>query len=452
MPTLNGKEVFSLARTKNTGIIKARSLAKDPATPIIVSDIDIWFSPETWAYLAHATTPLRALVPVYIMAANWEEREQKNHRDLGATGTIALTAANWATIRYDSRYIGYGAEDGKILQDLRQQGFHIDRKTTVYHIAHTRDSNQRNFKGRQDYHNPDFNPFRLSENASFAHSPTPTEQDTVPNIYTAPIMWPQFIGFELVRACNRATEHTACPSGDSDRYGGLDQSHKLDDATVLTAVKFAHDNGFTGHIVWHYYNEPLLAWSRTKALMLRIRQDTPAAKFTLWSNGDLIRRPWPELDSDPGAALRKSNGVDPEDLSLFDTCWISNYAKINWRFLTCHILTVHILDGNLDNRKLYMPANRRRCLRPFNELIIDHYGNAHLCCADWQGSTNLGNVYTNGYPSVVAAYVKVRDRVAKNPMPDGVPQLCLTCPIRSSQLGVLVPEMVADQQRYIDGL
>jgi hypothetical protein len=47
----------------------------------------------------------------------------------------------------------------------------------VYHIAHEQGTNQQNFGGRSDYHNPEFNPMRLKENMTLNKSPTPEDED-----------------------------------------------------------------------------------------------------------------------------------------------------------------------------------------------------------------------------------------------------------------------------------
>jgi hypothetical protein len=290
---------------------------------------------------------------------------------------------------------------------------------------------------------------------SYPEPVNPPSKDQPPEMFRVPaICWPQFIGFEIARACNRANEHCgACPSADHDRYGSLDTSTPLDDDTILDCIQYAYNNGFCGHIVWHYYNEPLLSWKRLKPLILRIREAIPQSLFTLWTNGDMIRRPWEEPQTDAMAIARTSSGIDPVELSLFHTCWVSNYAKIDWSFLNPYFTRLITLSGSLDGRKQSTITFRRfRCLRPFNELILDCYGNAHLCCADWKGTTELGNVFKDGYKKLVAAYAAMRDLVARQPMPKNCPDICKTCKIKESLIGQLVPELIPQQQAYIRAL
>jgi len=173
LPKENGKPIFSLSKTKNRGL---RTAVEDGADIVVCSDIDIWFPPYVWQRIRE-TPAGHAFIPVYLMAKTWENRRNDSHQDFGATGTIIMRADHWRQIHYDPRYFGYGAEDGKILADIKQAGLQIDRHLPVYHIAHERGTDQHNFKGRTDYHNKDFNPLRFKENMVFANSPTPDDPD-----------------------------------------------------------------------------------------------------------------------------------------------------------------------------------------------------------------------------------------------------------------------------------
>lgn len=246
----------------------------------------------------------------------------------------------------------------------------------------------------------------------------------------------QFISFELTPECNFAKLHLGkCPSGDADRFGSQDTSKRLNDDTVIECVKYAYEQGFQGLVTWHAYNEPLTAWQRTRDLMLRLKQEVPQVRFGLWTNGSYI-------------GVR----VQPEELSIFSAIWISNYLKRDWSYLKefCPILTV--LDGELDGRKGPGSVSTCRCVRPFNELVINAYGNAQLCCADWKCETGLGNVHVEGYAEIVRRFKLLRDKVSQHPMPDDVPTMCTRCTIRSYHLDCLVPEPYVAAQQYLAGL
>ena len=220
--------------------------------------------------------------------------------------------------------------------------------------------------------------------------------------------WPQLLIFEITDKCNRAKEHTRCPSGDADRYGTLDTSRPLDDLIIFDCIEYAYAHGFIGSIGYHFYNEPLLAWPRTRLLITRIRDSFPDSKHILWTNGDAIHQPG------------QSGKIDPAELSVFNACWISNYANTNWDFLRAHI-----------------------------QLVIDFFGNGHLCCRDWQGTVHIGNIFTDGFPAVVANQFRLRDVISQDPLPSSAPDICRSCTIRSGSLGIIDQEAAAQQRRYI---
>lgn len=235
----------------------------------------------------------------------------------------------------------------------------------------------------------------------------------------------QFLVFEICRACNLCQKHSAhCPSADQDRYGRLDTSNELTDEVIVQSIREARQMGFRGEIAWHYYNEPMLAWDRLRPLMATIRQQWPDQRFALWTNGT-------------------SFPADLSELAIFDDVWVSNYENKPWStILGPHVKRLHVLNGQLDGRK--RPAERASdasCLRPYNELIIDHYGNGHLCCADWRGEVWLGNVFRDGFAAVAAQYLGVRDTVRQKPLPSNAPAACRLCRVRQSHVGDLVTDV-----------
>lgn len=238
----------------------------------------------------------------------------------------------------------------------------------------------------------------------------------------------QFVSFEICRECNFSRRHdNKCPSRSLDRYGDLDESEPLGDNSILVSIAFLYGHlGFTGHIAWHFYNEPTMAWNRMIALMRRVKSRVSRAKFTLWTNGSRLH---PDMDID--------------GLKLFSDVWISNYESRDFEWVREHVDRLVIFGGQLDGR---MTPLRREiispCLRPYNELVIDYYGNGHLCCMDWQGSAKLGNVRTDGFESVVQAFVATRERVGKAPM-DDPPEVCKTCAGQQHHIADLVPSVQA---------
>lgn len=247
------------------------------------------------------------------------------------------------------------------------------------------------------------------------------------------LVYTQFLTFEIGRVCNLAQAHKgACPSADVNRYGRLNTSRQLHDGSIVDCAVAAYDMGFKGQIAFHYYNEPMLSWDRIKALVPRIKEKVPDAQFCLWTNGTIL----PDRIS---------------DLSIFSSIWVSNYAGRDWKTILAPTgAEIHIQDGKLDGRKESLSrANDRRCLRPYNELVIDAYGNGHLCCADWRGEIHLGNVITEGFSAVADQYLLLRNQVAKDPLPKDAPAFCRLCPLRMDDIFPIVAEVAAAAKLHL---
>lgn len=132
LPELGGKPCFSLSLTKNRGIEAALA---DGCTTVIVTDTDIAFSGSAWWQMVEAG-PTEVVTPVYRMARTNEERDPTNRPDYGMTGTLAMTAENWRRVRFNESCVGYGAEDGVILDVIKQYSLSQLRDRHVWHIAH----------------------------------------------------------------------------------------------------------------------------------------------------------------------------------------------------------------------------------------------------------------------------------------------------------------------------
>jgi len=235
------------------------------------------------------------------------------------------------------------------------------------------------------------------------------------------VQYVQSLVFEISPHCNLCKEHAArCPIALPDRYGNLDTSRPLSDEKILEVCRLAYGElGFRGVIGWHYYNEPLLSWDRIEPLMRRIQEAVPAARFVLWTNGTLI-------------------GLDPADarrLGVFSKIFVSNYQNRQWAAHAHEIPGTEweILSGKLDERALPDRVHSEpqgRCLKPFRELVLDHYGNAHLCCNDFRGRYPLGNVWDVDFREIVEDFTEARNAVMFDPMRDP-PTVCRGCRFRT---------------------
>lgn len=218
------------------------------------------------------------------------------------------------------------------------------------------------------------------------------------------------LSMEICCACNLSGKHFSCPSGRSDRYGNLDTSRPLTDEKICQVAAEALALGFRGYFSWHFYNEPTLAIDRIVSLIKTIRAANPEAKFLLWTNGTLIPR---------------DNGVIK--YSHFDRIVITEYEPSQWDHVRAVCGNVYIQPVAFDRRieEAQGSESLTPCYRPFNELSIDHFGNAHLCCQDWRGRVAFGNVWTDDLKSIAARFADLRTEIAG--MTACAPEICRHC-------------------------
>lgn len=236
-----------------------------------------------------------------------------------------------------------------------------------------------------------------------------------------PLSLTQMLEFELGHKCNLGTIHTECPNLHPERYGTLDVSRELDDETIVKcAVQSYRELGFEGLIGWIYYNEPLLEAERMFRLMAWIKQEVPKARFILWTNGTLI----PE---------------ECEHFQDFEQIVVSNYGAASQRgierLMAKKVPCREIKEAKLDNRLVQLePVDKSQpCLRPFVELIVDNYGNTHLCCYDWQGKGTVGNVLTEDFADIARRWREQLPSIAGHEMAACAPEVCRGCGHRWSR-------------------
>jgi hypothetical protein len=247
------------------------------------------------------------------------------------------------------------------------------------------------------------------------------------------VRYTQYLIFELGSKCNLDKEHWGrCPSGDLDRYGALDTSHEMSDELILQTAQKAHEMGFTGRIGFHYYNEPTIQWNRLLDLKSKIESAIPSQTFVLWTNG---------------LNLRKLEQAPAEAKPHFTDIVISNYFQKDWSWVAPYCDRLEIGSGLLDGRKWpTRQESRTFCLRPFNEMIFDNYANAHLCCADWQGTSSLGSLYHDSFENILERFQRVRTALIRTTIADPdnimeIPPLCARCRIKQLNISGLAPEV-----------
>lgn len=229
------------------------------------------------------------------------------------------------------------------------------------------------------------------------------------------------ISIEIGKGCDLAKVHTKCPISDVDRYGDLDISNPITDDKLIDIISQSYSMGFKGEIAFHYYNEPLLYADRVFSIIERVRDLFPESRFFLNTNGNFIHK---HLDK----------------MYYFSTINLSNYEGKNWDWLKEHLhknASLRVFDFGLDSRKENFKNYRdtKPCNRPYKEFIIDYYGNAHLCCMDWKGQVELGNVVKGDFKMIFDKFVDYRKKIGSDPM-DDAPDICKKCIGKSINKGV----------------
>lgn len=240
----------------------------------------------------------------------------------------------------------------------------------------------------------------------------------------------QFLIFELAPRCGLASRHALCPVRDPRRWRDLDTRRRLDDDTIVECARRAYaELGFRGLVGFHFYNEPLESKARMLRLIRRIREAVPASRFVLWTNGVLVEPP-------------------ASDLSTFDQIWVSNYESRDFSFLRSVTRKLVVIDPHLDGRR-DLPANpsRRPCYRPYVELIVDAFGNTHVCSIDWQGRASPGNVHAIDFEILVERHVAIRDSIGRWRMRADAPAACLACDHRYDSIDALDEKIALASRR-----
>ena len=214
--------------------------------------------------------------------------------------------------------------------------------------------------------------------------------------------------------------HPRCPNLHPNRYGRLDTRKELSDDRIRYIARCSYKGcGFTGLIGWIYYNEPLLQADRMFRLMDGIMDDCPQARFILWTNGTLIP-------------------VECNRFRLFSQIVVSGYGPASRRgyerLLQRDVVAIFAEDSQLDNRLMQIAPedSQSPCLRPFVEMIVDNYGNTHLCCYDWQGLASWGNVWREDWYVLAERWRDMLPDIAGKSMSPHAPEYCRGCGFRHS--------------------
>ena len=288
---------------------------------------------------------------------------------------------------------------------------------------------------RPVYRKPDPPWITLVAPGAYLAVPPPPPPPPPPPRQPAPLELTQFLIFEVPGECNLGEKHPWCPHAHPARFANSTGRRPLTDDQIAAMARAAYtDLGFRGLVGWHYYNEPLLAWDRLKPLMARIRSETPAARFVLWTNGQALP-------------------ADRAELAAFDTVNITQYPPVaDTGPISRAVRILHLRpvtpDARLNPVKRDSPAT---CRRMFVELIIDHYGEVHICCQDWRRECAVGNVHDTPLAEIVARWNAIRATMTGPAMLPASPAVCRTCTMRCPRVPAQVPEIAQAAEAWLAG-
>lgn len=227
------------------------------------------------------------------------------------------------------------------------------------------------------------------------------------------------IQIQTVSWCNRSC--VFCPSGKfpvDKVFMEREVYHRL--VQQLATLDFA------GRISPYLMNEPLLD-KRLPELIAYTRMHCPQAWIAINSNGDALSLPLIERLFDAGLNSLDINAYDSTEQHLahkalamqivarhHDVHYQEGYSDKSFEGhgLPRHTKIIHCRDmafwtprflskvatADLQNRSGNIPGSHRLteplalgCPRPFQQMYINHRGEAVLCCNDWRFEVIMGN-------------------------------------------------------------
>jgi len=241
----------------------------------------------------------------------------------------------------------------------------------------------------------------------------------------------QFLIIEISQTCNLSELHDGkCPAN-LDRNRLLPKQQFLTDKEIDGIIDHTYTNTeFRGYIGFHYYCEVLLHIDRVEQIINRAKVKYPQAKFILWTNA--------------------IPNVTEKQLKLFDKVFATDYGLPNQQLekikSNCPDCTIE--QAKLDNRKTPLGSyDYNPCARVFNEIIIDAQGYLHLCCVDWEGENNLGNI-RDGIPEAFDRFIKARNSVAGLCIKQDASELCKKCTLKYQSVWKFDATIAREAEEY----
>lgn len=228
------------------------------------------------------------------------------------------------------------------------------------------------------------------------------------------------LSIEINSGCNRKCNW--CPNCSEIRP----QNKYLDEFLFYNIIDQMVESEFKGKVTFNLYNEPLLD-KRLSKFIKYVREKLPSSFIYLNTNGDLLNR---ELWN-----LLREQGLDYAKISQYD-------GKINEN-------VKYVLGSLADEERKHFDvrvfnplkiSNRAGliktasklplktfCSNPFYELNITYEGKIILCCNDYYGQVEIGDVRTKSIKEIWEDKIFVHYRKELEKGNRGNLELCKTC-------------------------
>lgn len=248
------------------------------------------------------------------------------------------------------------------------------------------------------------------------------------------------IALEISSKCNRACDF--CPVVKGDR-----PDEEMSSAVIEKAVNELVALKYKGRITPYVYNEPMRD-KRLLHIMGYISHKLPRACSMVSTNGDYIHSPGDisalysagvrqlviNIYSHEKRFLQMLEWTKSLDLDHDSSCY--TYAKKGEMRVQVLRKFGDVFDGGfkVQNRSGnipdFLPALeeplQKMCVRPWRFLNINWKGQGILCCNDYHGETNFGNLNKDTLVEIWnhMEYHKIRSKLQKK---DRNVDLCKTC-------------------------
>ncbi len=228
------------------------------------------------------------------------------------------------------------------------------------------------------------------------------------------------VAIEINSGCNRKCEW--CPNSIASRP----QNKLLEDTLFYNIIDQLVAMKFHGQITFNLFNEPLLD-TRLATFIAYTRKHLPSSVIYLNTNGDILTlEMWTHL---------REQGMDYAKISQYDGQFNNNIRTVMERLdknERKHFRAYIFKPSQINNRAGLIATTsklplKKFCSRPFYQLCITYEGKVVLCCNDYYGQVQIGDIRTNRIKDIWRNDIFVRYRKTLRKGNRGNLALCKTC-------------------------